>query len=107
MKPWKQLQEEYGLANKLKFKWTRLIHFLPKPWTEQIFLNSGNSINHAIQVHHAIKKHQILLLSKLDSKELYNVQLLTNFLKQTEQAYFENVFAGQVLNGTRLTSYPE
>ena len=31
VKPWKQLQEEYGLANKLNFKWIQLIHSLPKP----------------------------------------------------------------------------
>ena len=48
VKPWKQLQAEYGLANKLKFKWIQLIHSLPKPWIEQIFIDSGNSINLAI-----------------------------------------------------------
>ena len=31
VKQWKQLQEEYGLANKLNFKWIQLIHSLPKP----------------------------------------------------------------------------
>ena len=45
VKPWGQLQEEHGLANKLKFKWIPLIHSLPKPWIEQIFIDSGNSIN--------------------------------------------------------------
>ena len=30
VKPWKQLQEEYGLANKPKFKWIQIIHSLPK-----------------------------------------------------------------------------
>ena len=50
--------------------------------------NYGNSINLAIQDHHLIKKHKILCLNKLDSKELYNIQLLANFLKPTSQAYF-------------------
>ena len=31
VKLWKQRQEEYGLANKLNFKWIQLIHSLPKP----------------------------------------------------------------------------
>ena len=52
VKPWKQLQEEYGLANKLKFKWIQIINSLPKPWIEQIFIDSGNLINVAIQYHH-------------------------------------------------------
>ena len=74
VKPWKQLQEEYGLANKLNFKWIQLIYSLPKPWIEQIFIDSGNLINHAIHDHHLIKKHQILCLNKLDSKDyiIYN-----------------------------------
>ena len=70
VKPWKQLKEGYGLANKLKFKWIQLIYSLPKPWIEQIFMDSENSINLAIQDHDLIKKDQILCLNKLDSKEL-------------------------------------
>ena len=96
VKPWKQPQEGYGLANKLNFKRIQLIHSLPKPWIEQMFIDLGNSINIAIHDHHSIKKHQILCLNELDSKELYNIQLLANFLKPTSQAYFENVFAGHV-----------
>ena len=61
---------------------------------EQIVINSGNSIYLVIQDHHLIKKHQILCHNKLDSKELYNTQLLANSLKPTSQAYFENVFVG-------------
>ena len=44
----KQLQGEYGLANKLKFKWIQLIPSSPKPWIEQTFIDLGNSINLAI-----------------------------------------------------------
>ena len=106
VKPWKQLQEEYGLANKLKFKWIQLIHSLPKPWIEQIFIDSGNSINLAIQDHHLIKKHQILCLNKLDSKELYNIQLLANSLKPTSQSYFENVFVGHVFEWDKIYILP-
>ena len=54
-KPWKQLQEEYDLANKLNFKWIQLIHSLPKPWIEKIFTDLGNSINLAIHDHLLIK----------------------------------------------------
>ena len=48
VKPWEQLQGEYGLANKLKFKWIQLIPSSPKPWIEQTFIDLGNSINLAI-----------------------------------------------------------
>ena len=56
VKPWEHFQEEYGLENKLKFRWIQLIHSLPKPLIEQIFIDSGNLINLAIQDHHLIKK---------------------------------------------------
>ena len=105
VKPSEQLQEEYGLANKLKFTPIQLIHSLPKPWIEKIFTDSENSINLAIQDHHLIKKHRILCLSKLDSTELNNIQLVVNFLKPTLQAYFENVFGGHFLNGARSIPY--
>ena len=106
VKPWKQLHEEYGLANKLKFKWIQLIHSLPKPWIEQIFIDSENSISLAIQDHYLIKKHQILCLNKLDSKELYNIQLLANTLKPTSQSYFEKVFAGHDFEWDRIYILP-
>ena len=96
-----QVQEDYGLENKLKFKWIQLIHSLPKPWIEQIFIDSGNSISLAIQDHHVIKKQQILCLDKLESKELYNIQLLRNFLKPISQTYFKKTSSRDIfLNRT-------
>ena len=53
-----------------------------------------------------MKKHQILYLNKLDSKELYNIQLLANFLKPTSQAYFENIFAGHVFEWDKIYILP-
>ena len=60
----------------------------------------------SLQNHHLIKKHQILYLNKLDSKELYNLQFLTNFLKPTSQAYFENVFAGIIFEWNKIYILP-
>ena len=84
VKPWEQLQkEEYGLANKLKFQWIQVIHLLTKLLIEEIFIGLGNSINLTIQNHPLTKKHHILTLNELDTNELYNTQLLVNFLKVT------------------------
>ena len=63
-------------------------------------------INFVIHDHHLIKKHQILCLNKLDSKELCNIQLLANFLKPTSQAYFEKVFAGHVFEWDKIYILP-
>ena len=65
-----------------------------------VFIDSGNSINLAIQ------EHQILCLNKLDRKELYNIQLLVNFLKPNSQGYFENIFAGHVFEWEKIYILP-
>ena len=103
---WEQLQEEYGIASKLNFKWIQLIPSLPKPWIKQVFNDLRNLINLAIQDHHLIKKHQILSLNKSGSKELYNIQLLPIFLKSTSQSYFVNVFAGHVFERNKIYILP-
>ena len=92
--------------NKLKFQWIQLIHFLPKPWIEQIFIDLGYSINIAIQDHHLIKKHQIFCLNELGSKELYDIELLANFLRPTSEAYFENVFVGHIFQWNKIYFLP-
>ena len=71
-----------------------------------MFINSGNLINLAIQDYDIIKKHQLLGLNKLDSKELYNIQVLANFFKATSQAYFENVFAGHIFEWHKMYILP-
>ena len=63
-------------------------------------------INLAIHDHHLIKKHQMLCLNKLDSKELCNIQLLANFLKPTSQAYFEKVLTGHVFEWDKIYMLP-
>ena len=79
---------------------------MPKPEIDQIFIGSGNSIIRGIQGHHLIKKHQLLCLNKLDTKELNNMQLLANFLKPISQAYFENVFARHVFGWNDIYTSP-
>ena len=54
-----------------------------------------------------IDRTNFYLLSKLDSKKLYNMQLLANFLKPTSQAYFEQIFAGHVLKWTKIYILPK
>ena len=92
--------------NKLKFQWIQLIHFLPRSWIEQIFIDLGYSINLAIQEHRFIKKHQIFCLYKLGSKELYDIELLANFLRPTSEVYLENVFAGHIFQWNKIYFLP-
>ena len=48
----------------------------------------------------------MLCLNKLGNKELYNIQLLANFLKATSQAYFQNIFTGHGFEWDKIYILP-
>ena len=52
-----------------------------------MFLGCDDNISDLI-----INEHQIFCLEKLNSKELYNMQLILNVEKLTAQSYFEKNF---------------
>ena len=107
VKPWKQLQEEYGLANKLKFKWIQLIHSLPKPWIKQIFIDSGNSIILAIQDHHLIKNPKCSASINLTAKKYIIYNFWSIFWNQLHKLILKTFSRDMLLNGTRSISYLE
>ena len=92
LKAWNIIKDEFSLNEKHKFQWMQIVNSLPKQWKETIKQDNGNSNNLIIQDHHLIKNHQILCLEKLESKELYIIQLSTPSIKPTSQRYFENLF---------------
>ena len=58
-----------------------------------MFLECSDNISDLIiNEHHLIKKHEIYCLEKLNSRELYNIQLILNVEKPTAQTYFEKKF---------------
>ena len=76
MRSWEDLRAKLGLDDNKKFYWRQIIHKIPCAWKE-MFLERGNNISDLIiNKHHLIKKHQIYCLEKLNSRELYNMQLI-------------------------------
>ena len=54
-----------------------------------MFLERGNNIsNLIINEHHLIKNYQIYCLEKLNSSEIYNMQLMLKEEEPTAQTYF-------------------
>ena len=79
------------------FYWRQIIHAIPRAWKE-IALESGNNISDLItKEHDLIKKHQMCCLEKLNSRELYNMQLILKLAKPTTQTYFEKTFQNHEL----------
>ena len=71
-----------------------------------MFLECGNNINDLIiKEHQLIKKHQIYCLEKLNSRELYNMQLILKVEKPIAQTYFEEIFKTPNWNGKIYIPY--
>ena len=86
------LRAKLGLDENKKFYWRQIMDTVPCAWKE-IFLECGNNINDLIiKEHHLIKKHQIYCLEKLNSRELYNMQLMIKVEKPTAKTYFKKIF---------------
>ena len=55
---------------------------------DSLAFDNGNSNNLFIQDHHLLK----WCLAKLNSKEIYLLQIILEYKKPTSQVYFENLF---------------
>ena len=66
----------------------------------------NNNSDLIINEHHLIKKHQIYCLEKLNSRELYNTQLILNVEKPTIQTYFEKKIQNPELEWEDIYTLP-
>ena len=73
---WEFLKEKYLLSQNMKLNWFQLIQVLTREWKEAIPIHDGNLVNLLIQDHHLIKKNQMPCLTKLNSNELYKIQII-------------------------------
>ena len=92
LKKWDHFKQEYNLQDANKFQWIQLVHAIPNNWKNIIVNDKGDSFNLAIENHHLIKKNLILCIEKLESKELYFMQILSQYTTPSSQIYFENLF---------------
>ena len=76
----------------MRFQYRQIIHALPQHWKETIKEFAGNLENLYIQDHHLIKCNSIYNSEKLNSKELYHMQLCLRYDKPTCQSYHEKNF---------------
>ena len=78
----------------MQFQYLQIIHALPQHWKESLNNFAGNLNNLYIQDHHLIKYNTIYSLEKLNTKELYHMQLLLKYVKPACQNYHERRFDG-------------
>ena len=76
LKSWDCVKHLFLLKNNMQFQYWQIIHALPQHWKETMKQFSENLNKLYIQDHHLIKCNTIYNLEKLNSKELYHMQLL-------------------------------
>ena len=69
-------------------------------------MHDGSLENLLIRDHHLIKKNQILCLTKLNSNELYKIQIIIKYKKPTSQSYFEKFFNNSNLDWKAIYLLP-
>ena len=99
---WEFLKVKYLLSQNMKFKLFQLIHALSREWEESISMHDGSLENFLFQHHHLMKKNQVLCVNKLNSNELYKIQIIIKYKKPTSplKIFFKN------FNLDRKTVYP-
>ena len=90
----------------MQFQYLQIIHALPQHWKESINHFAGNLNNLYSQDHHLIKCNPIYSLEKLNSKELYHMQLLLKYVKPSCQNYYERKFVGYNFNWKLIYNLP-
>ena len=98
--------KKYLLSQNMKSKWFQLIHALPREWKEAISIHNGSLENLLIHDNYVIKKKQILCLTKLNSIELYKIQIIIKYKKPTSQSYFEKIFKNSNLDWKAIYLLP-
>ena len=106
LKSWSVLKVENGLHEKQKFKWTQLVYAIPSKWKTSLLQDNGNSNNFVLFNHHLIKNTQICSLEKLNSKEMYNIQILHKNCEPTGQIYYKDLLNGSSLEWKEIYLLP-
>ena len=72
-----------------------------------MFLECRKNISNLfINEHHLIKKHQICCVEKINSTELYDMQLILKIEKPTTQTYFDKIFKNPELEWKDVYTLP-
>ena len=80
-----------------------IAHALPKQWLEIVAMYDGNLSNVFLPDHNLInKKNRFYTLSKLDSKELYEIQVLLKYTKPTPRHYFDKYFSQSKIDWKKI-----
>ena len=85
------LKTEYALQNKDQFCWLKLINAIPEMLKKCIKQTSENTSFLVVKDHHLLRGSRIIILEKLNSKELYSLLVSAIEHQPTSQKYFNSL----------------
>ena len=93
VKSWNQIKDEFGLEQRLHFKYVQLIDSLPTSWKKQInenqLLVADASVQHCQGILHCTR---LLPLERLTSKEIYTILIRNRNHVPTAQTTYKTKF---------------
>ena len=92
VKNWNILKTEYALQNEDQFCRLQLINAIPEMWKKCIKQTSENTSLLVVKDHHLLRGSRIIILKKMNSKELYLLLISAIEDQPTSQKYFDNLF---------------
>ena len=86
LKHWKDLKREFYLNDNLLYKWLQFAHAILRKWKHS-FKQNLDICQNLIYLNHQLI-NRLVILGKLDSKELYNIIMSNKKKTPTSETYF-------------------
>ena len=89
LKTWDEIKVTYELSDKSYFKWRQIINSVPKTWKKILKENQSDSSNLVLLDHQLLKNNRTLGIEKMNSKEIYSINISSKVYIITSRTYFE------------------
>ena len=92
LETWDEIKVTYELSDKSYFKWRQIISSVPKTWTKILKENQNDSSNLVLLDHQLLKNNRTLGIEKMNSKEIYSINISSKVNILTSRTHFEKKF---------------
>ena len=105
LKTWDEIKVTYELTDKSYFKWRQIINSIPKTWKKILKENQSDSSNLVLLDHQLLKNNRTLEIEKMNSNEIYSINMSSKVDILTSRTYFEKNFLSIIFNGKIYTYF--
>ena len=105
IKNWNNLQNEFYLCENFHFSFMQLVDALSRTWKKIVKANRAIT-NTLVLNYYLMKKNSLLLLEKLNSREINNIITYSAPQKSASETNFEQYFTKQYLDGKEIYLLP-